>query len=100
MFMSRTPQQAVRDASYSLGAIFDSIIGEVTEDIETVETGDIEIDDTSPPDVDHPPEDSPTAPTMVNSIIIWGDIHGYKEVSVFSKPKIGGLLVDETITDN
>ena len=36
---------------------------------------------------------------MVDSIITWGDIHGKEAVYVVSKPKIGGLFVDETITD-
>ena len=69
-----------------MGDVFQSIIGEVTEDIETVETGYIEIDDTTPP-------------KMVDYIITWGDIHEEEEVSVFSKPNIGGLFVDKTITD-
>ena len=29
--MSITPQQAVRDSDYSMGDVFESIIGEVTE---------------------------------------------------------------------
>ena len=61
--MSRTPQQAERDSAYSLGDLFESIIGDVTEEIDTVETGDIEIDNTTPP-------------TMVDYVIYWGDIHG------------------------
>ena len=69
-----------------MGDVFQSIIGEVTEDIETVETGYIEIDNTTPP-------------TMVDSIINWGEIHGQEAVSVVAKPNIGGLSVDETITD-
>ena len=84
--MSCTHQQAVRDADSSLGDTFESIIEDFTEDIETVETGDIEIGDT-------------TTPTMVNSSITWGDIHGEEVVYVFSKPNIGGLFADETITD-
>ena len=94
--MSCTTRQAVRDAALSLGAVFDTIIGEVTEEIET---GDIEIDYTAPSDVDHPPDDSPRPPTIVDSIIIWGGIHGEYAVSVVSKPKISGIFVDETITD-
>ena len=81
ILMSITSQQAVRDAAASLGELFESIIGDVTEEIETVENGDIEIDDTTPP-------------TMVDSIITWGDIHREEAVSVVSKPKIGGLFVD------
>ena len=54
--MSCTPQQAVRDAASSLEDVFESIIGEVTEDIETFETRDIEIGDATPP-------------TMVNYVI-------------------------------
>ena len=84
--MSHTPHHAVRDADSSLGSVFESIIGEVTEDIDTVETGDIEIDNTAPP-------------TMVDSVITWGEIHGEETVSVVANTKIGGLFVDETITD-
>ena len=58
--MSLTPQQAVRDSTSSLGDVFENIIGEVTEDIETVETKDIQIEDTSTPAVDLPPDNSPT----------------------------------------
>ena len=36
---------------------------------------------------------------MVDSIIICGDIHGEEAVYIVAKPKIGGLLVDETIND-
>ena len=36
---------------------------------------------------------------MVDSIITWGDIHGKEAVYVVSKPKIGGLFVDETINN-
>ena len=63
IFTSCTPRQALRDDASFLGAVFDIIIGEVTEEIETVETEDIETDDTTPP-------------TMVYSVITWGDIHG------------------------
>ena len=56
--MSHTPQQAVRDAASSWRSLFEIIIGEVTEDIDTVETGDIEIENTTPP-------------TMVDSVITW-----------------------------
>ena len=62
-----------------------SIIVEVTEDIETVETGDIEIDDITPP-------------TMVDSVINWGYIHGEEVVSVVAKPNSGGIFIDDTIT--
>ena len=55
--------------------------------MDTIDTGDIEIDDTTPP-------------TMVDSVITWGDIHGKEVVSIVAKPKIGGLFIDETITDN
>ena len=41
IFMSRSPQQAVRDSASFLGAVFDSIIEEVTVDIESFETEDI-----------------------------------------------------------
>ena len=84
--MSLTPQQAVKDAASSLGAAFESIIVEVTEDIETVDTRDFEIDYTTPP-------------TMVDYFITWGDIYREESVSVVSKPNIGGIFVDETITD-
>ena len=86
ILMSHTPQQAVRDAASSMGAEFEIIIGEVTEDIETVETRYIETDDTTPP-------------TMVDSVVTWWDINGEEAVSVVAKPKIGGLFVDDTITD-
>ena len=36
---------------------------------------------------------------MVYYVITRGDIHGKEEVYVVSNPKIGGLFVDETITD-
>ena len=36
---------------------------------------------------------------MVDSVITWGDIHGEEAVYVVSKPNIGGIFVDETITD-
>ena len=75
--MSCTPHQAVRDTSFSLGVLFDRIIGGFTEDIETVENGDIEIYDTAPPYVDPPPEKLPTSSTMVYSIIVRVDIHEY-----------------------
>ena len=86
ILISPTPQQEARDAASSSMAIFESIIGEVTEDIETVETGDIEIENTTPR-------------TMVDSVINLGDIDGEEAVSVFSKPYIGGIFVDETIAD-
>ena len=70
--MSCTPQQAVRYAASYLGDLFDSMIGQVTEEIETVETGDIEIENAEPPSVEPPPEDSPKPPTMVDSVITWG----------------------------
>ena len=60
--MSFPIQKEVRDADSFLGAVFESIIEEVSEDIENIETGDTEIEDTTPP-------------TMVGSIITWGDIH-------------------------
>ena len=81
--MSHTLQQVVIYAAYSLGYIFYIIIGEVTEDIET---GYIEIDDTTPP-------------TMVDYVTTWGDIHGEEAIYIVAKPNIGGLFVDETITD-
>ena len=67
--MSCTAEQVVRDADSSLGAVFECIIVEVSEYIETVETGDIEIDNTTPL-------------TMVDSVITWVDIHGEEAVSV------------------
>ena len=67
--------------------VSESIFGDFTEDIDTAESGDIEIDDITPP-------------TMVNSIITWGDIRGEESVSLVTKPKVGGIFVDETITDN
>ena len=97
--MSFTLGHSVKDADYFLGDLFDSIIGEVAEDIETVDTGDIEIENTAPPDVDPLPDNSPTPTTMVYSVIIWGDIRGDEAVFVFAKPKIGCLLVEETIID-
>ena len=36
---------------------------------------------------------------MVDSVTTWGDIHGEEAIYVVSNSKIGGLLVDETITD-
>ena len=36
---------------------------------------------------------------MVDSVITWGDIHRKEAVSVVTKPKIGGILVDDKITD-
>ena len=84
--MSCTPQQEVRDSTYSLGDLFKIIIVEVTEELETVETGDIEIEDKTPP-------------TIVDYIITWGDIHGKEAVSVVANPNIGGLFIDETIND-
>ena len=36
---------------------------------------------------------------MVDYVITWGDIYGEEAVSIVSKPKIGGIFVDETITD-
>ena len=41
--MSRTPQQAVRGDDSSPGDVFKIIIGEVTEEIDNVEPGDIDI---------------------------------------------------------
>ena len=84
--MSLTPPQAVKDATSSLGGLFESIIGKVVEDIEAVETGDVEIYDTIPP-------------IMVDSVITWGEIYGDEAVSVVAKTKIGGLFIDETITN-
>ena len=84
--MGRTPQKSVKDTASYLADLFESIIGEVTEDIKTVDTGDIEIDDTTPS-------------TMLDSIITWRDIHGEEEVSVVYKPNIGSVFFDKTITD-
>ena len=84
--MSHTLQQAVRDDDSFLGGMFEGIIEEVTEDIGTVETGDIEIDNSTPP-------------TMVDSVSTWEDIHGEEAAFVVSKPNIGDIFVDETITD-
>ena len=75
-----------------MGAVFDSTIGEITEYIETVDTVDIDIYNTSPPAVDLPTDDSPKPPNMVDSVITWGDICGEEAVSVVSNPNIGGLL--------
>ena len=61
--MSCTPQQVLRDAASFLGGVFESIIGDFTEDIETVETVDIEFDNTTPPN-------------MVDSVITCRYIHG------------------------
>ena len=97
--MISTPQQAVRDTAFSLGIVFEIFIGEVTEYIDTVDTGYIEIDDTSPPGVYPPPEKSSTPTTMVDSVIAWEEIHGKEAVSVVSKPNIGVLFVDDIITD-
>ena len=36
---------------------------------------------------------------MVYSVISQGDIHGQESVSVVANPNIGGLFVDEIITD-
>ena len=36
---------------------------------------------------------------MVDLVITWVDIPGEEAVYVFSKPNIGGIFVDETITD-
>ena len=36
---------------------------------------------------------------MVDYAIAWGDTHGQQAVSVVAKTNIGGLFVDETITD-
>ena len=98
-FMSCTPQQEVRDADFPLGAVFDSIIGKVTKYIDTVETGYIEIDNTSPHSVDPLPDESPTPPTMMDYIITWEVIHGDEALSVVVNTKIGSLFFDETISN-
>ena len=36
---------------------------------------------------------------MVDSVIFWEDIHWEEAVSVVSNPNIGGLFVDDAITD-
>ena len=36
---------------------------------------------------------------MVDSVIFLGDIHWEEAVSVVSNPNIGGLFVDDAITD-
>ena len=84
--MGHTTQQALRYASSYLEAAFESIIGQFTEDIGNVETGDIEIDNKTPP-------------IMVDYVITWGDIHGEEVVSVVANTKIVDLFFDETITD-
>ena len=84
--MSRKPQYEVRDTTSSMGDIVDSIIEEITEDIENVETGDIEIDNTTPP-------------TIVDYVITWWDIHGEEAILVVSNPNIGYIFFDKTITD-
>ena len=46
-----------------------------------------------------PPNNSPTPPTMVDFVVTRRDIHGEEAVFVLSKTNIGGLFLDETITD-
>ena len=84
--MSRKTQYEVRDTTSSMGDIVDSIIEEITEDIENVETGDIEIGNKIPP-------------TIVDYVITWWDIHGEEGIFVVSKLNIGYIFFDKTITD-
>ena len=54
--MSYTTQQEVIENALSPADVSESIFGDFTEDIDTAESGDIEIDDITPP-------------TMVNYVI-------------------------------